>query len=289
MVVPVTEQESPQKLEAILKDEPSEEVEDVSEEAPIEEEVEEAPEEEKEEDPLSPENFESKVQAEADKRVNPYRIKREADTALIRRQASEIAELRKETQVKGTDKLIAGILSGDEDAGFTEEETKSREAALKEFAKRHTEYTEKSLEIEETAQYISDVTEKLPSKVVKGFGLDDPNPNVRAKNGVDFFSGTAAIHLHNQDFLMAVEEFLPKGDELRTKIEALVDGMAEFESDKSKKLFLEKEIKGLKVTPRKAPKASSDGSGGTQILKGPTATNKNLAEGLAEERKKLKL
>ena len=254
----IAEQAAPEKLEAIL----SGQVEEVSEE-PAAEEVEEAEKSEEE----ATDDVESRIQAEADKRANKYREIRETDTALIRKQSEQIRELQKQTTERGTNKLIASILSGDEDAGFTEEETKGRETALKEFAKKHTDYTSKSLEIEETAQYISDMADKLPSKVVKGFGLDDSNPIVRAKNGVEFLNETASVYNHNQNFLLAVEEFLPKGDELRTKLETLVEGMAEFESEKSKKLYLADQLKGLKVTPRKAPKAPSAGSGGEDLSK----------------------
>ena len=280
MTQEIAEQAAPEKLEAIL----SGQVEEVSEE-PAAEEVEEAEKSEEE----ATDDVESRIQAEADKRANKYREIRETDTALIRKQSEQIRELQKQTTERGTNKLIASILSGDEDAGFTEEETKGRETALKEFAKKHTDYTSKSLEIEETAQYISDMADKLPSKVVKGFGLDDSNPIVRAKNGVEFLNETASVYNHNQNFLLAVEEFLPKGDELRTKLETLVEGMAEFESEKSKKLYLADQLKGLKVTPRKAPKAPSAGSGGTKVLRGSAAIKDNLAEGLKEERERLKL
>ena len=273
----VVEQEATLTLEEVLSAKSAE----VSEENT--EELEEKPEAEGEEvvDP----KFEERVQAEADKRVNPYREKREADTALIRRLQGELTEAKNQTRVKVADKLVSSILSGDEESGFSEDETKNRELALKEFNKRHDDYKKQSAEVEEAAQFIGDMAEKLPAKVVKGFGLDDPNPSVKARNGAEFLNETAAVFIHNQDFLMAIEEFLPRGDEVRKQIEELVDGMADYESDKAKKLYLADKKKGIKLSPRKSPPLSSEISGDKVVLRGFDA----LAEGLKEERRKLKI
>ena len=276
----VVEQEATLTLEEVLSAKSAE----VSEENT--EELEEKPEaeEEKQKEVVDP-KFEERVQAEADKRVNPYREKREADTALIRRLQGELTEAKNQTRVKVADKLISSILSGDEESGFSEDETKNRELALKEFNKRHEDYKKQSAEVEEAAQFIGDMAEKLPAKVVKGFGLDDPNPSVKARNGAEFLNETAAVFIHNQDFLMAIEEFLPRGDEVRKQIEELVDGMADYESDKAKKLYLADKKKGIKLSLRKSPPLSSEISGGKVVLRGVDA----LVEGLKEERRKLKI
>jgi len=244
-----------QKLEQVLK-------EGQASEEPVEEVVEETPEEVKEKaEPLTPE-MESRIQAEADKRADSYREKREADTALIRSLQTQIKELKSERHTREGNKRIEAILSGDEEAGISPDETKNRDASLKEFNELYKVYKENSAEIEETAQFIGNMTEKLPPNIVKEFGLNDANPNIRAVNGVKFLDETVAVYKHNQDFLMAVEGFLPKGDELRKQIEELVDGMAEFESEKSKKLYLKDKMQGVKVTPRKKPQTPSDISGG---------------------------
>lgn len=279
----VVEQEATLTLEEVLSAKSAEVSEENTEEL---EELEEKPEaeEEKQKEVVDP-KFEERVQAEADKRVNPYREKREADTALIRRLQGELTEAKNQTRVKVADKLISSILSGDEESGFSEDETKNRELALKEFNKRHEDYKKQSAEVEEAAQFIGDMAEKLPAKVVKGFGLDDPNPSVKARNGAEFLNETAAVFIHNQDFLMAIEEFLPRGDEVRKQIEELVDGMADYESDKAKKLYLADKKKGIKLSLRKSPPLSSEISGGKVVLRGVDA----LVEGLKEERRKLKI
>ena len=281
MVMPKTEQEAPPKLEDILSEEAVEVSEDVTEDV-TEEPVE--VEEEKDEDVLTPENFESKVQAEADKRSNKYREIRESDTALIRRQAEQIAGLRKQiSEVNGT-KRINRLLVGYDEEGLPEDEKVKFETELKAINKQIVDYNEKVDKVEEMVQFISDMTEQLPPKVVKGFGLDDPNPIVRAKNGVGFLNATAASFSYSENFLMVVEKFLPKGDEVREKIEKLVNEITddpELKSNKSKLLYLEKEVKGLKVTPRKAPRSPSDGSGGKVLPKlgAKTDTKKLLASG----------
>ena len=273
MVMPGTEQETPQSLEQVLKEgQASSEQEEASEEEPTEKEAEETT-EPVEDKPDTPEAFESRVQAEADKRVNPYREKRETDTALIRSQATQIKELKSEQNAKVSNKLVDSILSGDVDEGISPDETKNRETALKELTKNHKEYKEKSAEVEETAQFVSDMTGKMPTNIVKEFGLDDSNPNVRAANGVKFLDETVSVFQHNQDFLMALEAFLPKGDELRKQIEELVDGMSDPElnltTEKSKKLYLKDKMQGVKVTPRKKPPSPSDGSGGGSTPSSP--------------------
>ena len=64
---------------------------------------------------------------------------------------------------------------------------------------------------------------------------------------------------------MAVEDFLPKGDELRKQIEEIVEGLSEFNDEKSKKLYLKDKLQGVKVTPRKKPQTPSDSSGGSFV------------------------
>jgi len=266
-----TEVETTQSLEEVIK-EPSTEQEEVSEK--------EIKEPEKEE--ITPENLESRIQAEVDKRANTYREKREADTALIRSLSGQVKELKGEKHTREGNKRIESILAGDEGAGVEKDESKGREDALKEFNLLYRDYKEKSAEVEETAQFIGDMTEKLPSNIVKEFGLDDANPNIRATNGVKFLDETVAVYKHNQDFLMAVEDFLPKGDELRKQIEGIVEGLSEFTDEKSKKLYLKDRLQGVKVTPRKKPQTPSDGAGGKDWTTAPPADK--IAEGMRRDK-----
>ena len=274
-----TEQEATQTLENVLKEgQVSEEEGEVSEE--------EIKEPEKSEEEKAAETKESTIQAEVDKRANTYREKREADTALIRSLNTQLKELKSERVAREGNKRLESILAGDEEAGVDAGESKSREQALKEFNALYKEYKDKSAEVEETAQFISNMTEKLPKNIVKEFGLDDANLNIKAANGVRFLDETVAVYKHNQDFLMVVEDFLPKGDELRKQIEDMVDGLSEFSDEKSKKLFLKDKLQGVKVTPRKKPLTPSDTAGGVGLptLGAETDTRELLLRGLSKKK-----
>lgn len=274
-----TEQEATQTLENVLKEgQVSEEEGEVSEE--------EIKEPEKSEEEKAAETKESTIQAEVDKRANTYREKREADTALIRSLNTQLKELKSERVAREGNKRLESILAGDEEAGVDAGESKSREQALKEFNALYKEYKDKSAEVEETAQFIGNMTEKLPANIIKEFGLDDANPNVKAANGVKFLDETVAVYKHNQDFLMVVEDFLPKGDELRKQIEDMVDGLSEFSDEKSKKLFLKDKLQGVKVTPRKKPLTPSDTAGGVGLptLGAETDTRELLLRGLSKKK-----
>lgn len=265
----ITGQETTQSLEEAIKA-PSPEQEEVSEEKePVEEPEKEKTEEEKADEARVQAEVTKRLDSEVDRRMNPYREKREGDTALIRSLTSQLKELKSERHTREENKRLESVLAGDEEAGITPDESKNRETALREFNALYKEYKDKSAEVEETAQFIGDMTEKLPGNIVKEFGLDDANPNIRAANGVKFLDETVAVYKHNQDFLMAVEGFLPKGDELRKQIEEMVEGLSEFNDEKSKKLYLKDRMQGVKVTPRKKPLTSSDTAGGGHISNSP--------------------
>jgi len=274
-----TEQETTQSLEEVIIT-PSTEQEEVSEEETKE------PVAEKSEEEKAAETQESTIQAEVDKRANTYREKREADTALIRSLNTQLKELKSERIAREGNKRLESILAGDEEAGIDANESKSREQALKEFNTLYKEYKDNSAEVEETAQFIGNMTEKLPANIIKEFGLDDANPNIKAANGVRFLDETVAVYKHNQDFLMVVEDFLPKGDELRKQIEDIVDGLSEFSDEKSKKLFLKDKLQGVKVTPRKKPQTPSDTAGGAGLptLGAKTDTRELLVRGLSKKK-----
>ncbi len=261
--MPEVAEQVTQKLEAILT-EPSAEPEEVSEETKPEEEVKA---EVKPEEPVDP-KIEARIQAEADKRANKYRETRESDTALIRRLQQENTEFKKQSRVKNDDKLVSVLLAGYEEEGNPPEKKEDFATNLKNINQKIAEYNEKSAEVKEAAQFISDMTEKLPANIVKEFGLNDSNPNVRAINGAKFLDETVAVFKYNQNFLKAVEKFLPKGDEVRKQLEEVIKGMADFEgNDKAKDLYLTDRLKGLKAIPRKRPATPSDVSGGVDLDK----------------------
>lgn len=207
----------------------------------------------------------ARIDAEVDKRINSHREKREADIALIRTLREENKTLKDTKIVSEGTKRLEAILSDDQDSGLSDDEVQSRQAALSEFNRQYREFKSKSVEVEETAQLIGDMAENLPKDIVKEFGLNDDNPNIRASNGVRFLDETVSVYKHNQDFLMAIEGFLPRGDELRKQIDEITSGMSEFTDGKSKKLYLKDRLQGVKV-PRKKPPTSSDSSGGEVLV-----------------------
>ncbi len=261
-----TEQETNQDaLEAVLKEgQPSLDEEEVS----GKEESKEPKEEKKGEIAFTPEQeteIAKRAQSWKDKELNPYREKRESDTALIRSLQTQLKELKTEKGVKGLSKAMEAVLAGDEEEGVEPDKIEGRRKAWGEVKKTITDYKEKAAEVEEAAQVVSNMTEKLPPKVVREFALDDPNPSIRAVNGAKFLDETAAVYQYTENFLMAVEEFLPKGDELRKQIEEVVEGLSEFNDEKSKKLYLRDKVQGVKVTTRKKPQIPSDTLGGINL------------------------
>ncbi len=213
-----------------------------------------------------PESIESRIQAGIDKASNTYREKRESDTSLIRRLREQLKEANTTNSLKKTNALVDSILAGDEEAGITPDETKTRETALKEFSELYKDYNTNSESVRETAEVISDMSKNLPENIVKEFGLDDANPSLRAANGVTFLNETLGVYSHNQDFLLTIETILPKGDELRKQLEEIVDGLAEFTTEKSKKLYLKDRLQGVKLNKKKPP-SPSEVSGGEELSK----------------------
>lgn len=257
-----TEQKSSSKLEDLLN--PSEEEEEVSEET--EEKPEETPEEKPEDKKTEKDEtkeLERKIQGEADKRVQSYRDKRESDVAFISSLQTQIKDLKSKQYDKEDSRILRALRDGDEAEELSEEKIKTREKELKAILPRIHEFEDNVKEIEETAQIFSDMFGNLPKAIVSEFGLDDPNPNVKVINGVKLLDEAMANIKHYRDFLLTVEEFVPRGDEVRKQIDDLVNELADYESEKSKRLFLKDRLKGLKITPRKRPPTPSGSGGGT--------------------------
>ena len=252
-----TELETSQEVEIASTEE-----EEVSEETT--EELAEEPKPEKPAEKLAPE-VESRIRSEAQKMVNTYREKRESDTALIRSLQGQITELKGSQSVAKLSKAMSAILESDEEEGFEEDKIEAKRKDYEEIKTAIKEYRGNIAKVEEAVQFIDKMTEKLSPKIVEDFGLDDANPNVRAANGAKLLSETAAVYKYSQNFLMVIEDFLPKGDELREQIEDIIDGMSEFKDDKSKKLYLKDKKQGVKVTPRKKPQIPSDIAGGGNL------------------------
>lgn len=270
-----------QSLEQVLEegDVSDEEVKETEVEAEAEGEEEETEKGKKDAD------IDSRIQSEVDKRVNSYREKMESSTAFIRHLQEQNKELKNTNRQSADKKRLAGILTEDEDDGIPQEKVESRQAAIKDFIARETSYLNNVSQIEEAAQVIKQIADKMPPNIVKEFGLDETVPAIRAANGVKLLDEAVANIKYHGDFLMAVEAFLPKGEGVRQQLEEIVKGMAEFESVKSKNLYLKDRLKGLKVTPKNAPKTPSDIAGGGINLNKLSA-DELLTQGFKEKSKK---
>lgn len=258
-----TESNPTPTLEGIL----SEEKEEVSEESKeetkeTESAIEEKPTEDKGKDETAEpkkDELESRIQAEADKRVKGYQLKYETSTATIRDLQGKLKEAQRQLNAKESDKVISAILSEDEENGLSQEETLNRKTALEKLNKNYQEYKEKSQEIEETSQVMSELAKSLDAKIVKEFGIDDPNPAIRAMNGMNLIKEAVATIQRNKAFAEVTEVILAKGSDVRKQIEGYVSELMNLSED-ARGLKLKEIKQGFKITPKDVPLAPSGGN-----------------------------
>ena len=258
-----TESNPTPTLEGIL----SEEKEEVSEESKeetkeTESAIEEKPTEDKGKDETAEpkkDELESRIQAEADKRVKGYQLKYEISTATIRDLQGKLKEAQRQLNAKESDKVISAILSEDEENGLSQEETLNRKTALEKLNKNYQEYKEKSQEIEETSQVMSELSKGLDAKIVKEFGIDDPNPAIRAMNGMNLIKEAVATIQRNKAFAEVTEVILAKGSDVRKQIEGYVSELMNLSED-ARGLKLKEIKQGFKITPKDVPLAPSGGN-----------------------------
>jgi len=258
-----TESNPTPTLEGIL----SEEKEEVSEESKeetkeTESAIEEKPTEDKGKDETAEpkkDELESRIQAEADKRVKGYQLKYEISTATIRDLQGKLKEAQRQLNAKESDKVISAILSEDEENGLSQEETLNRKTALEKLNKNYQEYKEKSQEIEETSQVMSELAKSLDAKIVKEFGIDDPNPAIRAMNGMNLIKEAVATIQRNKAFAEVTEVILAKGSDVRKQIEGYVSELMNLSED-ARGLKLKEIKQGFKITPKDVPLAPSGGN-----------------------------
>lgn len=278
-------------LEALLKEgEPSTEVAEVEEVSAGKEETAEKVEEAKAKITFSPDQeteIQRRIDSERDLHTNKYREQREADVAYIKTLNTQLKEARTETRTKQGSRRLEAILSGDREEGLEQDKIEARQQVFGEFNGLYQDYKANVEEVNEAAKFIADMTAKQSPKVIKEFGLDDANPNIRAVNGAKFLDETIAVYKYTENFLMALEDFLPRGDELRKQIEEIVDGMAEFNDDKSKKLYIKDKLQGVKRVPGKKPATPSDTSGGVDLSK--LSGEELLARGYAKQKREGRL
>ena len=258
-----TENNSAPSLEGILSEgqeevsETAEEVVETKEENVTEEKPKEV---EGTEEPAKLEkDFDSRVQAEADKRVKGYQLKYETSTATIRDLQGKLKEAQRQLNAKESDKVISAILSEDEENGLSQEETLNRKTALEKLNKNYQEYKEKSQEIEETSQVMSELSKGLDAKIVKEFGIDDPNPAIRAMNGMNLIKEAVATIQRNKAFAEVTEVILAKGSDVRKQIEGYVSELMNLSED-ARGLKLKEIKQGFKITPKDVPLAPSGGN-----------------------------
>lgn len=259
-----TENATEPTLEGILSDGQ----ESVSE-TEVENVTEEKPEEAKGKvEPEKPEkDFESRVQSEADKRTKTYQQRYETVTASLREAQARIKELLRTVNTREDDKIISAILSEDEENGVDAKETLSRKEALKQITAKYNEYKEKSTDIEETAQVMDEIKKGLSPAIVKEFGLDDPNPRIRAINGMNLMKEAVSTIQRNKAFQDVIEIVLTKGSEVRKQIDGYVSELMNL-SDDARGLKLKEIKQGLKITPKDAPITPS-GGGNTEVILSP--------------------
>ncbi len=255
----VAELKDPQKLEEIK--EPSAEVKEVSETPEIKDGKEET--EEKKELELTPEIL-SRIQAEADKRVNPYREKRESDTALIRSLQTQLKELKSTTGIQGLNKLAESVIAGDEAEGLEEDKIKTRKESLAKINDKIKEYNENYAVVTEAASLADEVVKSVDKKVIDHFDLADTNPAVRAK-GVATLVTEAVLWINEKEAFDKIIEEIPllqKGSEVRQQIDSFVKQYMERSNKEDKDFLIERLKQEFSVTPKKKPQVPSDGAGG---------------------------
>lgn len=259
-------------LEQVLTEGPASEEQDLVEPKDEQEKVDEQAKDEKDDDKgdgaerkETDSEFQSRVDSAVNKSTNSYRELREADTALIRSLRKENKALTVDDSGKKLDSAMETILDGDEENGFPLDKTEERRIAYDKIKAIYKEYKADKHEVNQAAEETRVLAGKLQPKMVKQFGLDDPNPNIRAVNQAKFIDDTVTAYKHTQDFLLVVGDFLPVGTDLRNDIESTVKGVAEFDDEKAKKLYIKDRLQGVKITPKKKPSVPSDNSGGSGL------------------------
>jgi len=279
-----TERDTTQALEQVLEEgKASLEEGEVSEKAELEG-------EKKEEITFTLEQeaeIERRFQSHRDKEFNPYREKREADTALIRSLQSEMKELRSKADTRKLSLLAESVEAGDREEGIEEDKIEVRRKALMEINEKVKEYNENYAVVSEAAFLASELTNGVDKGIADKFNLSDPNPAVRAKGAIQVISDAVYWLSERKAFNKIVEEIplLQKGSEVRQQIDSFIERYMELSDEKGKDLLIKQLRQEFKVAPRKKPQTPSDVAGGGEKLRGTAA----LEVGLKEEREKLKI
>jgi len=208
------------------------------------------------------------VQAESDKKTNTYRGRHESNSELIKTLQQENSELKRQVSGRTGETRMKKLLQDYDDEGLPEEKKESFEKELKDYNAKIDEYNSNVDKVEATAKFIDEIAKGLDPAIAKQFYLTDPNPNIRAGGGLDLVNEAISNIKEYKNFLMVVEQFFPKGDEVRKQLDDVIKGMADYEgNEKAKKLYLSSQEKGFRPRPRKAPLSPSQAGGGEDLSK----------------------
>jgi len=216
------------------------------------------------------------IQAESDKKANTYRERHESNSELIKTLQQESADLKRQLSGRSGEARLKKLLQDYDDEGLPEEGKKTFEEEIKTFNQKIDEYNSNVDQVEATTKFIDGMTKGLDPSIAKEFHLTDPNPNIRAGGGLELINDAIANIKEYKNFLMVVEQFFPKGDEVRKQLEEVIKGMTDYEgNEKAKKLYLSSQEKGFRARPRKAPLSPSQSGGGENL------SNLSMAERIA--------
>jgi len=279
MVTETTEKTTTSKLEAAITESAIEETAELSEETAGKIEEPEEGTEEKEAIKWTDEQqseIDRLVQGESDRRTNTYRQRHESNSELIKALQDENANLKRQVSNRASEGRLKKFSLAADEEGLDEQDRKPLEEQLKEYNQKIDEYQQNIDTVEATVKYINEMAKGIDPTIAKQFYLDDPNPNIRAGGGLELINEAIANIQEYKNFLMVVEQFFPKGDEVRKQLEDVIKGMADYEgNDKAKKLFLSSQEKGFRARPRKAPPSPSQTGGGEDL------SNLSMTERLA--------
>jgi len=281
MVTGTTEKTTSQKLEAAINqvDEPSTDQVETSEETAEETlELPKAEETEEEEATEEPDGIkwteeqqaeiDKLVQAESDRKSNTYRTRHESNSELIKTLQQENTDLKRQVSSRTGETRLKKLLADYDDEGLPEEGKKTFAEELKEYNQKIDEYNQRSEQVEATVKFIDEMAKGLEPAIAKQFYLNDPNPNIRAGGGIDLVNEAIANIKEHKRFLRVVEKFFPKGDEVRTQLDEIIKGMADYDgNEKAENLYLSSQEKGFRPRARKAPPSPSQDGGGEDLSK----------------------
>lgn len=285
MVTEVTENIT-QKLEAAIKQsdetttdnvEPQEEVADEIKE------TEEGGEEELVEEPEAVKWTEEQqaeidklVAAESDRKSNQenesYRRKLVTANERDKRKDEEITGLKKQLRGQTSNKKFKTLIDGIEEEGYSDEVVKSFTERLKEHSQLIERYEDNYDRVENVATFASVIAEKLNPDLAKDYDLSHSDPVARAEGALRLIAKTEEVldrtEKRERVFLKAINKLIPKGGEVRQKLEGIIEELGGFGgNEKSEDIFLESQKNGFMVRPRKAPPSPSQYGGGEDLSK----------------------